>query len=49
MEQIIESAKAVGAHDFIMKLPQGYDYNVMERGATLSIGNVSLLPLSGPM
>jgi ATP-binding cassette subfamily B multidrug efflux pump len=42
-EQIIESAKAVGAHDFIMKLPGGYDYNVMERGAMLSVGQRQLI------
>jgi ATP-binding cassette subfamily B protein len=42
-EQIIEAAKIVGAHDFISKLPGGYDYNVMERGATLSVGQRQLL------
>ena len=42
-EMIIESAKAVGAHDFILKLPGGYDYNVMERGAMLSVGQRQLI------
>jgi ATP-binding cassette subfamily B protein len=42
-EQVIEAAKAVGAHDFIMRLPGGYDYKVMERGATLSMGQRQLI------
>jgi ATP-binding cassette subfamily B protein len=42
-EQVIETAKMVGAHDFIMRLPSGYDYNVMERGATLSMGQRQLI------
>lgn len=43
MEAVIESAKQVGAHDFIMRLPGGYDYDVRERGATLSLGQRQLI------
>ena len=42
-EQVIDAAKMIGIHDFIMELPGGYDYNVMERGATLSLGQRQLL------
>ncbi|MES2279307.1 MAG: ABC transporter ATP-binding protein [Bacteroidota bacterium] len=42
-EEIIQAATDVGAHDFIMRLPGGYDYNVMERGATLSAGQAQLI------
>ncbi len=42
-EEVIEAAKLIGAHDFIMKLPGGYDYDVMERGATLSMGQRQLI------
>lgn len=42
-EQAIEAAKMVGAHDFIMRLPGDYDYKVMERGATLSMGQRQLI------
>ncbi len=41
--QIIEASKAVGAHEFIMRLPDNYDYNVMERGAMLSVGQRQLI------
>lgn len=40
---VIESAKMIGAHEFIEKLPGGYDYQVMERGATLSMGQRQLI------
>ena len=42
-EKVMEAAKLVGAHDFIERLPNGYDYNVMERGATLSVGQRQLI------
>jgi ATP-binding cassette subfamily B multidrug efflux pump len=42
-EQVYEAAKMIGMHDFIMRLPGNYDYQVMERGATLSLGQRQLL------
>ena len=42
-EKVIAASKLVGAHDFIMRLPGQYDYNVMERGATLSMGQRQLI------
>lgn len=42
-EKIVEAAKLVGVHDFIMQLPNDYDYNVQERGATLSVGQRQLI------
>ena len=42
-EQMIAAAKDVGAHEFIERLPGGYDYNVMERGSTLSSGQAQLI------
>lgn len=41
--QVIEAAKMIGAHKFIKKLPDGYHYQVMERGATLSMGQRQLI------
>jgi ATP-binding cassette subfamily B protein len=42
-EKIVKAAKLVGVHDFIMQLPNDYDYNVQERGATLSVGQRQLI------
>lgn len=42
-EQVIAAAKAVGAHEFISRLPNGYDYEVGERGGVLSVGQRQLL------
>jgi ATP-binding cassette subfamily B protein len=42
-EQVLEASKMIGAHEFIEKLPGGYDYQVMERGATLSMGQRQLI------
>ena len=42
-ENVIGAAKLIGMHDFIMMLPGNYDFNVMERGATLSLGQRQLL------
>ena len=42
-EEIEHAAKAVGAHDFIMRLPEGYDTDVNKRGGRLSAGQRQLL------
>lgn len=43
LEKVIEGAKTIGIHDFILTLPGGYQYNVKERGATLSSGQRQLI------
>jgi len=40
---VVEAAKMIGAHTFIEKLPGGYQYQVMERGASLSLGQRQLI------
>ena len=42
-DEVIAASKLIGAHEFIEKLPGGYDYQVMERGATLSMGQRQLI------
>ena len=42
-ERVIEAAKAIGAHQFIERLPGTYDYDVKERGGVLSVGQRQML------
>lgn len=42
-EEVIQAAKEIGAHEFIMSLPENYDYNVKERGNMLSSGQRQLI------
>jgi ATP-binding cassette subfamily B protein len=43
LQQVKDAAELVGATKFIERLPGGYEYNVMERGATLSVGQRQLI------
>jgi ATP-binding cassette subfamily B protein len=43
LEEVTNAAKAVGAHDFIMQLPDGYDSKLEQRGGNLSLGQRQLL------
>jgi len=42
-QTVIEAAKDIGAHDFFERLPNGYDFEVMERGSNLSAGQRQLI------
>lgn len=42
-EQVEDAARMIGLHDFIMQLPGNYDFNVMERGGMLSLGQRQLI------
>ena len=42
-QEAIDACKMIDLHDFIMQLPGDYDYNVMERGSTLSLGQRQLI------
>ena len=44
--EIREVAETVGAHEFIMKLPEGYETEVRERGSRLSVGQRQLISLA---
>ena len=48
-DEIVAAAKAVNAHDFIMKLEKGYDTELKERGAGLSVGQRQLLAFARTM
>jgi ATP-binding cassette subfamily B protein len=48
-EEIIQAAKAVNAHEFIMKMEKGYDTPLKERGAGLSIGQRQLIAFARTM
>ncbi len=45
-EEVVAAAKAVGAHEFIMKLPNGYDYIIQEGSSNISIGQRQLISFS---
>jgi len=43
IEDVINAAKDIGIHEFIESLPNGYEYNVKERGTMLSVGQRQLI------
>ncbi|NOR54288.1 MAG: ATP-binding cassette domain-containing protein, partial [Candidatus Aminicenantes bacterium] len=46
LEKVVEAAKAAEAHDFVMKLPQGYESNIGEKGTLLSSGQRQRLAIA---
>jgi ATP-binding cassette subfamily B multidrug efflux pump len=42
-EEVVEAARAVGAHEFIMRLPDGYETTLEQRGGNLSLGQRQLI------
>jgi ATP-binding cassette subfamily B protein len=44
-EMVYDFAKKIGCYDLIMKLPNGFDFNVMERGVALSVGQKQLISM----
>ena len=42
-EDVVKAAKTVGAHEFIMRLPEGYDYVIQEGSSNISIGQRQLI------
>ena len=42
-EAVIEASKMIGAHDFIIRMPDGYDFKVNERGSNLSMGQRQII------
>ncbi len=48
-EQMLSASQLLGLHDTIMKLPNGYDFHVMERGTLLSVGQRQLISFTRMM
>lgn len=42
-EKVVEIATLLGVHDFILSLPEGYNYQIKERGASLSVGQKQII------
>jgi ATP-binding cassette subfamily B protein len=46
VEEVVQAAQTVGAHGFIMRLEDGYDTHLQERGSRLSLGQRQLIALA---